>query len=198
MILFPDFGNGGQGEDFYFDDIEIASAGPVLPQLPIDFEGSNVDYTWNGFGSASFGPIPAEVIANPDASGINTSGNVVRITKEAGAQVWAGASLNLSGGIDFSGGTTISVKVWSPRAGTPILLKLEDSTSPPDGNGNPTVFAEVQATSTVAAGWEELSFDMTSFGGFSTGISYDRVILFPDFGNGGQGENFYFDDIIIP
>ncbi len=198
VILFPDFGNAGQGEDFYFDDIEIAVVTPQAPQLPIDFEGANIDYTWNGFGSSSFGPIPAGVIANPDASGINTSGNVVQITKPAGAQVWAGASLNLAGAIDFTGGTTITVKVWSPRAGTAILLKLEDSTSPPDGNGNPTVFAEVQAASTVAGAWEELSFDLTTFGGFSTGNSYDRVILFPDFGNAGQGEDFYFDDIIIP
>lgn len=200
FVIFPDFDPvntpAGDGSIYYLDDIILDLPGEMeLPQLPIDFEGTNVDYTWNGFGAVDFGPIPAGVIPNPDASGINTSGNVTFITKAGGAQVWAGASLNLAGPIDFSAGTTISVKVWSPRAGTPVLLKIEDSTSPPDGNGNPTVFAEVQASTTVANTWEELSFDLTAFGGFNPANSYDRVILFPDFGNGGQGEDFYFDDI---
>lgn len=99
--------------------------------------------------------------------------------------------------MSFANGTTAVVKVWSPRAGTPILFKMEDSSSPPDGNGNPTVFVEVQASTSVANAWEELSFDLTSFNGFSTSISYDRVILFPDFGNNGNGESFFFDDISI-
>jgi len=198
MVIFID-GPGTTAGTFYIDD--IAQEGGVAlqaPNLPLDFESGDIyDYTWNGFGASDFGPIPAAVIANPDASGINTSGNVVEIKKTAGAQVWAGASLNLDGAIDWTNGTTIGVKVWSPRVGTPILLKIEDSTSPADGNGNPTIFAEVSATSTVASAWEELTFDMTTFGAFSTSESYDRVILFPDFGNAGSDELFYFDDITL-
>ncbi|UCE68569.1 MAG: hypothetical protein JSW57_08920 [Flavobacteriaceae bacterium] len=201
FVIFPDFDAtnqpAGDGSIYYIDDIVLEAPAAEPPQLPIDFESATLDYTWNGFGSADFTEIPAGVIANPDASGINTSGNVTFITKTAGAQVWAGASLNLAGAIDFSLGTFIDVKVWSPRAGTPILLKIEDSTSPPDGNGNPTVFAEVQASTTVASTWETLSFDMTSFGDFNTANSYDRIILFPDFGTSGQDEDFYFDDIEI-
>ncbi|MBT8294289.1 MAG: hypothetical protein KJN70_13525, partial [Eudoraea sp.] len=76
-------------------------------------------------------------------------------------------------------------------------FKIEDSSSPPDGNGNPTVFAEVEVNSTVASGWEELLFDMTApvAGTFNTSISFDTAIIFPDFGSGGLGESFYFDDI---
>lgn len=202
FVIFPDFDPAGQpagdGSIYYIDDITLEVPALELPQLPIDFEAANLDYTWNGFGAPDgSSPIPAGVIANPDASGINTSGNVTFITKPAGSQVWAGASLNLEGPIDFSAGTTIDVKVWSPRAGTPILLKIEDSTSPPDGNNNPSVFAEVQVSTTVAGTWETLSFDMTTFGEFNVANSYDRVILFPDFGTAGQDEDFYFDDIEI-
>lgn len=197
VILFPDFGNGGNNELFYFDDIAQVGANTPSISLPLDFEASALTFDWIGFGSSSFGPIPAAVANNPDPSGINTSSKVVEIEKLAGAQVWAGASLNLSGPINFASGTTARVKVWSPRAGTPILFKLEDSNSPKDGNGNPTTFVEVTATSTVANAWQELSFDLTSFGAFSTANSYDRVILFPDFGNGGNGEMFYFDDISL-
>jgi len=195
VILFPDFGNGGNGESFYFDDIAQVSANTPTISLPLDFESTAITFDWIGFGSPSFGPIPAAVVNNPDASGINTSSRVVEIQKLGGAQVWAGASLNLSGPINFASSTTVIVKVWSPRVGTPILFKIEDSGSPLDGNGNPTVFVEVQATSTVANAWQELSFDLNSSSAFSSANSYDRVILFPDFGNGGNGESFYFDDI---
>ena len=196
LVMFID-GPGTTAGTFYWDEIkqEVAAA-TAKPEMPINFEANNLDYTWNGFGSSDFGPIPAGVIANPDASGINTSGKVVEIEKLSGAQVWAGASMDLAGPVNFANGTTIKVKVWSPRIGTPILLKMEDSTSPPDGNGNPTVFVEVIVNGTVAMAWEELTFDLTTFGAFSTANSYDRVILFPDFNNGGQGETFYFDDVV--
>ncbi|MFC4720887.1 hypothetical protein ACFO5O_01030 [Geojedonia litorea] len=192
VIIFPDFGNAGTGETFYFDDIEIASI-----NFPINFEVSTLSYTWNGFGASDFGPIPAATVANPNPTGINNSATVAEIQKPAGAQVWAGAAMNLTEPADFSNGTTVKIKVWSPRAGVPILFKMEDKNSPPDGNGNPSVVVEVQATTTLANAWEVLSFDLTSFGAFSTSIEYHNVIIFPDFGNGGTGETFYFDDIII-
>ena len=195
VITFPDFGSEGQGETYYFDEYEVGEAAKKLPQLPITNENSDVVYDYAGFGAADYGAIPVMVIDNPDKSGINTTAKVVSIEKPAGAQTYAGASLKLAGPIDFSSGTTIQVKVWSPRAGTPILFKIEDTSSPADGNGNPSVFVEVQQSTTVAEAWEELSFDLTSSGSFSTSINYDNVILFPDFGSEGLGETYYFDDI---
>ncbi|MET7028183.1 hypothetical protein [Sediminicola luteus] len=196
LVMFID-GPGTTAGTFYWDDIaQEAAAAAGKPEIPIDMESASLDYTWNGFGSVDFGPIPAAVINNPDKSGINTSNKVLEIQKQSGAQVWAGASLDLAGPVDFANGTTIKMKVWSPRIGTKILFKMEDSTSPPDGNGNPTTVVEVITSSTVAMAWEELTFDLTTFGAFSSSNSYDRVIIFPDFDNGGQGEDFYFDDII--
>ncbi len=168
-------------------------------ELPITFEDPTVNYAVSGFGDVNFGPIPATVIDNPDATGINTSAKVLEINKLTDAQIWAGASIPLAGAIDFSGSTTVKIKVWSPRVDTPIRFKIEDSTSPADGNGNPTVFAEVEVNSTIASAWEELSFDMNNpvAGTFDTTISFDTAILFPDFGTAGQGELFYFDDIAL-
>ena len=86
--------------------------------------------------------------------------------------------------------------VWSPRAGTPILLKLEDS-STNTGSGAST-FAEVSVSSTQAGTWETLYFDMTGAnGGFATTTTYDAVVVFPDFGTNGGGETFYFDNIEV-
>ena len=199
-ILFPDFGAPGQAELFYFDDVAIAGGGTsAKPQLPIDFQSTTIDYTIIGFGASDFGPIPAAIIDNPDASGANTSSKVLEIDKLAGAQTFAGASIPLDGAIDFSAGTTVTIKVWSPRIGTPIRFKIEDSSADRDGNGNPVIFAEVEVNSTVAMAWEELSFDMSNptAGAFNTSISFDTAIVFPDFGNAGQGEQFYFDDIVV-
>jgi hypothetical protein len=103
--------------------------------------------------------------------------------------------LNLDSKVDFAKGTKIKVTVWSPKVGAKILYKMEDSTSPKDGNGNPTINVEVEATTTVANAWEVLTFDLTSAASFNSANSYDRVILFPDFGVAGAGSTYYFDDI---
>jgi hypothetical protein len=183
------------GGSVFIDNIYFYKAPSQLIQLPIDFESSTLTYTWNGFGDASFGPIPAGVITNPDKSGANVSTKVVQIEKSSGAQVWAGASLNLDAAVDFTKGTKVNVTVWSPKVGAKILYKMEVSTSPKDGNGNPTVFVEVEATTTVANAWQVLTFDLTSSAAFNTANLYDRVILFPDFGVNGTGSVYYFDDI---
>ncbi|MFM1878266.1 MAG: hypothetical protein RLZZ241_1132 [Bacteroidota bacterium] len=188
IALFPDFGNAGQGEDFFFDDIALAASEAVLPELPADFESSTISYNWIGFGSVDFSEIPSGVVPNPDATGINTSDFVVQISKTAGAQVWAGSTMTLAGPIDFSAGTTIKMKVWSPRTNTPILFKLENAS-------DAGIFAEVTATTTTASGWEELSFDFN--GSINPANTYGKIAIFPDFGSLGAGEDFYFDDIAL-
>jgi len=123
----PDFGNTPFIGDlpFYFDDAELDILAVDLPTLPITFEEPTILYTANGFGNLN-----PSVIANPDASGDNTSATVVSLEKTMGAEVWAGTAMPLASGIDWSNGTTLSVKVWSPNAGTPFLLKIEDTADP--------------------------------------------------------------------
>jgi hypothetical protein len=164
--------------------------------LPINFESTSLNYEWIGFGNASYGAIPTAVIANPDKTGSNTTNKVLKITKTAGSQVWAGASQELASGIDFSAGTKIKVVVWSPLANSPILLKLEDLSSPRDGNGNPTRFIEVQASTTTSNAWEILTFDLTTSTSFNSSISYDKIVLFPNFGASNSADLiYYFDEI---
>ncbi len=190
-IFFANFGNSGTGSTYYFDNIRISGATPPSPSIPLNFESSLFDY-----GAFSFGGANHAIIANPDMSGINTSGKVFEIVKTNGAQFFAGAGVNLAGATNFANGTTVTVDVWSPAAGTQILYKMEDSNSPPDGNGNPSVVVEVFVNTTVANQWETLSFDLTTFAAFDPNNSYDRVILFPDFGNDGVAdETYYFDNI---
>ncbi|WP_025742262.1 hypothetical protein [Aquimarina pacifica] len=181
----------------FIDNIYFYRAATELIEFPLGFESTSLDYTWTGFGASDFSPIPADVVANPDQTGINTSATVVEIQKTSGAQTWAGASMPLSGIVDFTDGTTVKLKVWSPRSGVPIRFKMEDTTSPLDSNNSPTVFVEVEVNTQSNNAWEELSFDLTTDSSFSTSIEYYNVIIFPDFGSSGAGENFYFDDIVL-
>ncbi|GIZ10530.1 hypothetical protein [Flavobacterium sp. UMI-01] len=183
------------GGSVFIDNIYFYKTPTALIEMPIDFESTVLTYKWNGFGAADFGAIPASVVTNPDKTGNNLSNKVVKIEKPAGAQVWAGASLDLDSKVNFANGTKVKVNVWSPKVGATILFKMEVSTSPKDGNGNPTVFVEVQGTTTVANSWQVMTFDLTSSASFNTANAYDRVILFPDFNVAGTGTTYYFDDI---
>jgi len=199
LVFFPDFGTAGLtgGESYYLDDIQNSAITVVGPTVPLDFEDTNITYQIIGFGAADLSGIPAEITTNPDMSGINTSATVAHINKPEGAQVWAGASIPLSAAIDLSQGSVFEVKVWSPRVDVPINLKFEDTTSPPDGDGNPSIIAEVVVNTTTSNEWEILVFDMALHPAYSANNNYDRLVLFPDFGSVGVigGESYYFDDI---
>lgn len=195
VVFFPNFGNVGAGTTYYVDNITENLPAVEVQELPLSFESEEIEYELLSFGSAEFGDIPVEIIDNPDASGINTSGKVVSIEKTTGAQTWAGVALPLASAIDFSSSNLLYMHVWSPNANTAFNLKIEDTTSPPDANGNPSIFAEIVSTTTTTSAWEVLVFDMSGFSGFDASNSYDQVVVFPDFGNMGGGETFYFDNI---
>jgi len=177
-ILFFNFGNNGTGDTYYFDDIRLTDGG-TIKTLPLTFE-SVIDYGFGDFGNAY-----ASRIANPQQNGINTSGFVAQVVKVAGAEVWAGTAITLSEPIDFSTYHKIKIKVWSPQAGIQVLLKLENS-------GNTGINTELPATTTVANGWEELTYDLS---GINNNNNYQNVVLFFDFGNNGTGATYYFDDV---
>jgi hypothetical protein len=95
----------------FIDNIYFYKTPSQLIKFPIDFESSSLTYTWTGFGSSSFGPIPASVINNPNKTGLNLSSKALEITKSAGAQVWAGASMNLDSSPNFTSGTKVKINV---------------------------------------------------------------------------------------
>jgi hypothetical protein len=187
VSIFFNFGITGAtaGERiYYFDDVKFgpAAGGTNLPILPLDFESTTINYTFTDFDGGA-----AIKIANPQVSGINISANVARMIKSAG-QVWAGSLLTMAAPIDFTVNKTFKVKVFSPRVGAKLLLKVESS-------ANPAVNYEKEATSTVANAWEELTFDYTTV---STTSSFDKLVFIFDLGTAGDGSaNFtwLFDEV---
>ncbi|MCB0837444.1 MAG: hypothetical protein KDD99_12320, partial [Bacteroidetes bacterium] len=150
--------------------------------LPIDFESTTITYTFTDFDGGQ-----ATVIPNPQSSGINTSGNVAQMVKNAG-QVWGGSLLTMPGPIDFSTNRIFKVKVFSPNAGTRLLLKVENA-----ANGG--ISYEKEDTVTTANTWEELTFD---FNGINQANQYSKIVFIFDLGIMGDGSanfSFLFDDI---
>lgn len=145
--------------------------------LPINFELSGT-YVFTNFDGGA-----GSVVVNPSQTGSNLSNKVGRIIRNGGA-TWAGSLLTLNNKLDFSTLTTISMKVYSPRANVPVLLKLEGDVAP----------TELVKNTTTANAWETLTW---SFAGKQSNV-YNKLVLMFDFGSVGNGtanSTFYFDDI---
>ncbi len=175
--------SAGAATSVYTETINISAASDPV-NLPITFESFTVNYAFTDFGDAT-----STVIDNPDASGMNTSARVGQTLKANGADTWAGSFLILENPIDFSTNKLFKVKVWSPKTGAIVKLKVENIT-------NADLNHEVDATTTVANQWEELSFD---FSAINLANTYQKVVIFFDFGNAGDGSTYYFDDVkLVP
>lgn len=176
IVIFFDFGNAGDGSLYYYDDIELIGSGGI-PDLEFqNFEGAAPAFT-------VFGDIAAtEVIANPDASGINTTGNVAQLTKSSGSQVWAGTFFEVATPLDLTSYTQISVKTWSPKSGIVVKLKLE--------NADASIVHEQDLNTSVTNTWEELVYDFSG----APAADYVRVVIFFDFGTAGDDSVYYFDE----
>jgi len=183
--IFFDFGNSGNGKVFYWDDVRKLSTNFVESvSLPLTFESNNLTYTWNDFDGGV-----VTVVNNPQSGGINTSAKVGKMVKNAG-QIWGGSWIGLAAPIDFSTKKIFKVKVFSPRAGAKLLLKVENQS-------NGAISFEKEVTTTVAGGWETLSFDYSAI---NTANTYQKIVLIFDLGSVGDGSanfTFLFDDITL-
>ena len=191
MFDFGNVGNGSATSTFLFDDIEQSA--PILAQidLPVTFEDPLVDYTMTDFGGNT-----ATVITDP----VNPPNLVSEVVKDATAQLWAGTTISTPLGfasvIPFTATETkMSVRVWSPDAGIPILLKAEDNT-------NGAISVETETMTTVAGQWETLVFDFSNEAAGTPALdltnTYDLASIFFNFGTDGAtagSKTYYFDDV---
>ena len=157
---------------------EVVIDNPIV--LPLTFEDPTQEYVFFDFAGAI-----NTKIDNPDPSGINTSATVVEFFKESGAEVYAGTAIPLGENMDFSQATSMTMDVWSPIVGSTVKLKIENAT-------NPNIAMEFDALTTVSGQWETLEFD---FSGFDLTQEYAKIVVFFDFGNGGNDDTFYYDNI---
>ena len=149
--------------------------------LPLDFESTTTVYPFTDFDGGV-----ATKIANPEVSGINTSGHVIKLVKDTGA-VWAGSKITMAEPINFSAKRIFKVKVLSPVAGKKLTLKFE---------GASFAFEKTSSPITAANVWEELTFD---FSLVATNNLNNQIVFIFDLGTKGDGSansTFLFDDVV--
>jgi hypothetical protein len=197
-------GDGSANSTYYFDNINQSTI--VVPplsnltqiSLPVTFDSTTIDYTVVDFGGNS-----SALVVDP-AGGNN---KVIKTIK--GNETWSGTTIGRSStpGVVTDGFSAaiatnaaiapkLTVRVYSPSAGIYVRLKIEDKL-------DVTHTCETEAITTVANGWETLTFNFANFatrGGateaFHTNYTYNKASIFFNFGNATPGGIYYWDDII--
>jgi hypothetical protein len=89
----------------------------------------------------------------------------------------------------------VSARVWSPVAGIPVRLKVENS-------ANPSQSAETEATVSVASGWQTLTFDFATPASGTAALNpastYNKASVFFNFGTTGAAtgaRTYFLDDL---
>ena len=115
------------------------------------------------------------------------SGKALKILR-LGGDVFAGAFVS-TGAIPFAANRkTITARVYSPTAGIPMKLKVEDASG--------AASAETAATQPVVVGWQTLTWAVS---GLDLTKTYVKVVLLPKLGtvDPAPGVSYYFDDIAL-
>jgi beta-glucanase (GH16 family) len=190
-------GDGSENFTWYFDDLDVygldldqpVDSGEILPvTLPLTFEdpGFNWDRVFTGFSGGEI-----TVVENPEPDEVNSSNWVGKMVKDGGA-FWGGAFMVISDFFRFDEDNhTITMKVWSPRAGVQVLMKVEQE--------NGAAVYETAVPTSTSGEWEEMTWDMSG-AGFET--QWDIITLFFDFeegqiGDGSANFTWYFDDVYV-
>jgi len=169
---------------------------PVITTKLVTFD-ETTPAVFTGFGGAE----DASIVADPT----NAANKVAKIVKSAAAELWAGTTVSTLANqaiprIAFAAGTTtVTARVWSPDAGIPVRMKAEDA-------GDATKSVETEATTTVAGGWQTLSFNFanaaTGTAALNLATSYNKLSVFFNFGKtgaqAGGAKTYYLDDIVTP
>ena len=160
----------------------------------LDFETAETSTSFAYFGS-TLENTSNQIIANPDASGINTSSMVAEFLKPLNSETWAGAVTvpNPTTPVDLTSDNEVCIKVWSAQTGN-LLLKLEEGTKPNWEN-----LAEItQANTWVELCYNSLAADQSGDANPpAAGGIYNKVALFFDFGTilTDAERTYYFDDL---
>ena len=194
MFDYGNIGNGSANSTFLFDDIQQVFGGYQI-DLPVTFEDNTINYTTTDFGGSL-----SQKVVDP----VNANNKVIKVVKPTSAATWAGTTIGTPAGFSSNiplslSSSIMTVRVWSPNAGTPIRLKVEDS-------NDPTHTCETENNTSINGGWETITFDFTIQApgtellsiGLGFGWTYNMASIFFNFGTDGSSageKTYFFDDV---
>lgn len=187
IVIFPDAGSLATGT-YLIDDIEFASQVLLNAEDGTTNKLATMNVFANGPGQSNADMI---VIANPNASGINTSTKCIQFTRRTSgtdAMPWAGFyCLVTDPDPDFTTNKYVHVKVMKSNTSV-VKFKIQDG---------PTGTVEIPSMNsyTTPGVWQDMVFDFSDRSGV-----YPIVALMPDFEDPltPSGDRIiYFDDIVV-
>ena len=175
-------------KDLYFTSLfTLLSALSFGQNIPVDFEtgGFGANWTWTCFENATNPPL--EIIANPDPTGLNTSATVAKFTALQAGNPWAGCETMHGSDIGTfnitSSNAIVRIMVYKTKISN-VGIKLVTSSAASLG--------EILVPNTLINQWEQLTFD---FSGHIGGMTYDQLVIFPDFVARPADDIIYFDNV---
>lgn len=187
MVLFVAFNQTDAGT-FYVDDFAQVSGdtGPAcVAETTESIAAADLNITFQTDSPAVIEDnVAFSYIDNPDASGANTSCRVGQVTRFNNSP-FDNLQIDLADKLDFSTSEGMRMKVWSPVANTPVLLKLEEI-------GNSGNFVEILQTTGAANTWTELTYDFAP----TATPQFDKMVIFFNF-NVGDASTYFVDDIMV-
>lgn len=171
LLFQPADGLQGSGEAYYIDDIKVRASAIRLANF------DDVVPSW--FGSSGSAVVTSE--AGPEGG----SGNALKVVRNA-SDTWAGAAVNLDWTIKGATSYTLRARVYSPAAGTSMVLKLINM-------GDDTQSVQATSKEVVVAGWQMLTFE---FSGAQDWWWLNKLYFQPDDGVAGTGQVYFIDDIV--
>jgi hypothetical protein len=187
-------GDGSSNFTFLFDDIELVDEGPYLSRqdLPVTFDDPTRDNTLTDFEGAY-----SEIVNDP-TGGVS---QVAKTTKSINGAPWAGTTMSTNAGFASripvtATETKMTVRVYAPRSGITVRLKIEEA-------GVPTKSVETDAVTTVGNAWETLEFDFSNQGTGTAPLDpnhfFNMASIFFFYGTNGAGIGadsvYYWDDV---
>ncbi len=158
--------------------------------FPLTFESATMDYFFGTFGNVGFSKV-----ANPNASGINTSATVGKYSKPVGAETWSGTYSPLNIPMNLAQGKKVKVFLYNPdpaNIGKMLNVELEAAVS---GTGaTPNGVGVLKVPITTSGAWEELTFDFSTIGAIGASARFNQLVLrFNDVASG-NNEVIYLDN----
>ena len=155
--------------------------------LPIDFENAFITYFFGTFGGGQ----QFATVANPSATGLNTSAKVGKFTR--GYENWSGTYSPLNVPIDFAVGKKIKVLVYNPDAaliGAKMNVELEAAVGGTPANG----VGILKVALTKSGAWEELVFDFSTNASIPATAKFNQLVLRFNDSFTGAGAIIYVDN----